>query len=86
MTLGHALQMRVIAEGVETIAQRDVLAKLDCDEVQGYLYARPMAAEDVPRFGRERARGLAASGAAVASAGRPASAKVHAAIAPTLRA
>ena len=86
VTLGHALQMRVIAEGVETIAQRDVLAKLDCDEVQGYLYARPMAAEDVPRFGRERARGLAASGAAVASAARPASARVHAAIAPTLRA
>jgi diguanylate cyclase len=32
----------VVAEGVETAAQRDILQALDCDEMQGYLFARPM--------------------------------------------
>ncbi|WP_394788203.1 putative bifunctional diguanylate cyclase/phosphodiesterase [Rhodoferax sp.] len=42
--LAHALGLNVVAEGVETAAQRDVLTALHCDELQGYLYARPMAA------------------------------------------
>ena len=40
--LGHALGMRVVAEGVETAEQRDALVALGCDELQGYLYARPL--------------------------------------------
>ncbi len=47
--LAHGLDMRVVAEGVETLAQRDILRRLNCDEVQGYLYARPMPADDVLR-------------------------------------
>ncbi len=47
--LAHGLNMRVVAEGVETLAQRDILRRLNCDEVQGYLYARPMPADDVLR-------------------------------------
>ena len=42
--LAHALGLKVVAEGVETIGQRDVLLGLGCDELQGYFYARPMAA------------------------------------------
>jgi diguanylate cyclase (GGDEF)-like protein len=42
--LAHALGLRVVAEGVETEAQRDVLVALGCDELQGYFFARPMAA------------------------------------------
>lgn len=42
--LAHALGLRVVAEGVETEGQRDVLVRLGCDELQGYLFARPMAA------------------------------------------
>ena len=42
--LAHALGLSVVAEGVETTAQRDVLATLQCDELQGYLYAKPMPA------------------------------------------
>jgi diguanylate cyclase (GGDEF)-like protein len=42
--LAHALGLRVVAEGVETEGQRDVLLALGCDELQGYLFARPMAA------------------------------------------
>jgi EAL domain-containing protein (putative c-di-GMP-specific phosphodiesterase class I) len=42
--LAHALGLSVVAEGVETAAQRDVLIGLDCDELQGYLFAKPMTA------------------------------------------
>ena len=43
--LAHALGLRVVAEGVETERQRDILTTLDCDEFQGYLFAHPMDAE-----------------------------------------
>jgi len=42
--LAHALNLRVVAEGVETERQRDLLVKMDCDELQGFLFARPMSA------------------------------------------
>jgi len=42
--LAHALGLRVVAEGVETAAQRDILLQLACDELQGFFYARPMSA------------------------------------------
>ncbi len=42
--LAHALGLQVVAEGVETARQRDILLGLQCDELQGYLFARPMAA------------------------------------------
>jgi EAL domain-containing protein (putative c-di-GMP-specific phosphodiesterase class I)/GGDEF domain-containing protein len=42
--LAHALQLRVVAMGVETDDQRNRLVKLGCDELQGFLFARPMTA------------------------------------------
>lgn len=45
--LAHALRLTVVAEGVETQGQRDVLLDLGCDELQGYFYARPMRASAV---------------------------------------
>ena len=39
--LGHRLQLRVIAEGVETEAQRAFLGGCGCNEAQGYLFSRP---------------------------------------------
>uniref|UniRef100_UPI00286BB352 putative bifunctional diguanylate cyclase/phosphodiesterase n=1 Tax=Methylibium sp. TaxID=2067992 RepID=UPI00286BB352 len=42
--LAHALSLKVVAEGVETEEQRDILIKMGCDELQGYLFARPMSA------------------------------------------
>ena len=45
--LGHQLGMKVLAEGVETASQRDRLRALGCDEMQGYLLARPMIADDL---------------------------------------
>lgn len=43
--LGHSLQLTVIAEGVELDAQLAFLSESGCDEVQGYLYSRPVPAE-----------------------------------------
>ena len=48
VALGHGLQMRIVAEGVETEAQLALLRALGCDEYQGYLFARPMGAAAVP--------------------------------------
>jgi diguanylate cyclase (GGDEF)-like protein len=42
--LAQTLGLRVVAEGVETEAQRDLLVALGVDELQGYLFARPMSA------------------------------------------
>jgi diguanylate cyclase (GGDEF)-like protein len=42
--MAHSLQLHVVAEGVETEAQRDELVRLGCDELQGYLFAKPMTA------------------------------------------
>ena len=42
--MAHSLRLRVVAEGVETEAQRDELVRLGCDELQGYLFAKPMTA------------------------------------------
>jgi EAL domain-containing protein (putative c-di-GMP-specific phosphodiesterase class I)/GGDEF domain-containing protein len=40
--LAHALGLKVVAEGVETVQQQRLLVELGCDELQGYLLARPM--------------------------------------------
>ncbi len=45
ISLAHKLGLRVVAEGVETARQRDLLIELGCDELQGYYFARPMSAE-----------------------------------------
>jgi EAL domain-containing protein (putative c-di-GMP-specific phosphodiesterase class I) len=43
--LGHTLGLEVIAEGVETANQRDFLAMHGCRAFQGYLFGRPVTAE-----------------------------------------
>jgi EAL domain-containing protein (putative c-di-GMP-specific phosphodiesterase class I) len=47
ISLGHRLQLRVIAEGVETEEQRDFLVANECDEMQGYLFSPPVPAERI---------------------------------------
>jgi diguanylate cyclase (GGDEF)-like protein/PAS domain S-box-containing protein len=47
ISLGHRLHLRVIAEGVETEEQREFLAANECDEMQGYLFSPPVAAERI---------------------------------------
>ncbi|MBI1359958.1 MAG: EAL domain-containing protein [Alphaproteobacteria bacterium] len=49
ISLARDLGMRITAEGVETEAQADLLADLGCMEVQGYLYSRPVPANELER-------------------------------------
>jgi diguanylate cyclase (GGDEF)-like protein len=48
--MGKALGLRLVAEGVETTGQGDFLRNNGCDELQGFLFSRPLAAEFVPAF------------------------------------
>lgn len=43
--IGHALGLGVVAEGVETEAQRCLLAAMGCDHAQGYLFSQPLPEE-----------------------------------------
>jgi len=47
IVMAHELGMKVIAEGVETAEQRDLLTAAGCDYGQGYLFARPMPAQEL---------------------------------------
>jgi diguanylate cyclase (GGDEF)-like protein/PAS domain S-box-containing protein len=47
LALAHTLQLRVVAEGVETVEQLAYLRHHDCDEIQGYLIAPPLAPSDL---------------------------------------
>ena len=47
ISMAHSLGVRVIAEGVETAAQCDLLRNNMCDEIQGYLFSKPMGAGDL---------------------------------------
>jgi diguanylate cyclase (GGDEF)-like protein/PAS domain S-box-containing protein len=45
INLAHALKLKAVAEGVETAEQLRLLRSLDCDEMQGYLFGRPVSGE-----------------------------------------
>jgi len=46
ITLGHNLDMQVVAEGVESDSQFNILSEVGCDEVQGYFISYPLSAEE----------------------------------------
>jgi EAL domain-containing protein (putative c-di-GMP-specific phosphodiesterase class I) len=50
VTLGRALGMEVVIEGVETEEQRALLRLVGCSEMQGYLFARPSPREGIDRI------------------------------------
>lgn len=54
--LAHVLGLKVVAEGVETAAQRDVLTQLRCDDLQGFLFAKPMTPEQMLLWAQGNAR------------------------------
>jgi len=70
--LAHNLDLRVVAEGVETIRQRQLLASAGCGLAQGHFFAEPMRAQSVGAFiesnrrnsGRDKKIGLARGAAA----------------------
>jgi diguanylate cyclase (GGDEF)-like protein len=59
VTLGHALGMKVLAEGVETDEQRVLLRLAGCDEMQGFLFAKPLPAEAIDRLAARPVAGRA---------------------------
>jgi EAL domain-containing protein (putative c-di-GMP-specific phosphodiesterase class I) len=48
ISLARAFGMRTVAEGVETREQLRILRQIDCDEAQGYLFAPPAPASEIP--------------------------------------
>jgi diguanylate cyclase (GGDEF)-like protein/PAS domain S-box-containing protein len=61
IVMAHKLDLKVIAEGVETPEQRDLLAAAGCDYGQGYLFAKPMPAPQFDAFLRDNAMPSAGS-------------------------
>jgi diguanylate cyclase (GGDEF)-like protein len=59
LTMARTLGLRVVAEGVETTAQRDLLLQLGCDELQGYLFAKPMSARAIALWAMDAPASLA---------------------------
>src|SRR2546423_14605279 len=58
ISLGHALHLKVIAEGVETDAQVHFLKRHGCDQVQGFLYGEPIAPQQFAQLlGRAQRKG-----------------------------
>jgi EAL domain-containing protein (putative c-di-GMP-specific phosphodiesterase class I) len=64
VAMGHSLQMRVVAEKVETAEQAECLRAMGCDAMQGYLLSRPLAAGPLRTWLKARHRGAVAPGRA----------------------
>ena len=54
IAMAHALEMRVVAEGVESREQLELLRGLRCDEVQGYYVSKPVIAAQIPELLKRR--------------------------------
>ncbi len=50
ISMAHALELRVVGEGIETNEQLETMARLGCDEIQGYLISRPLPVSEVTAF------------------------------------
>jgi EAL domain-containing protein (putative c-di-GMP-specific phosphodiesterase class I) len=66
VSMAHSLGMHVVAEGVETEAQRKNAIRMGCDVIQGFLHSRPVGADAIPALmgwkTRERAIGIREQG------------------------
>ena len=58
VTLGDALDLQVVAEGIETRDQGEMITLLGCEYLQGFYYSRPMPIDQFPEFagGNKQAR------------------------------
>jgi EAL domain-containing protein (putative c-di-GMP-specific phosphodiesterase class I) len=58
ITIGHGLEMDIIAEGVETREQFEYLSRNDCDSIQGYLLSRPVPKEEISEILKKETKGV----------------------------
>ncbi|MGH9882485.1 MAG: putative bifunctional diguanylate cyclase/phosphodiesterase [Pyrinomonadaceae bacterium] len=58
VTLGHALELTVVAEGVETEEQLEYLISLNCDVVQGFLFSKALSTEDFEELLKDQQRAI----------------------------
>jgi EAL domain-containing protein (putative c-di-GMP-specific phosphodiesterase class I) len=54
--MGKQLRQEIVAEGVETLEQMAFLRRLECDQLQGYLFSPPVTAEEFELMLREGRR------------------------------
>ncbi len=47
IAMGHSLGLKVVAEGVESNPQADILQDLQCDTLQGFCFSKPMPVKDI---------------------------------------
>ena len=64
IAMAHKLDMKVIAEGIETEAQKDLLHSAGCDYGQGYLFSRPVTSAEFEQLLSAPPRGTSAPSAA----------------------
>jgi diguanylate cyclase (GGDEF)-like protein len=57
ISLGHSLHLKVVAEGVDSEDQAQVLHRLGCDEMQGYLFSKPLPADQLIALLTDRSKG-----------------------------
>ena len=50
IALGNNLELAIVAEGVETLEQKNILLEYQCKYIQGYFYSRPLPASDMARL------------------------------------
>jgi EAL domain-containing protein (putative c-di-GMP-specific phosphodiesterase class I) len=50
VSVGRSLDISVVAEGVETAEQLQLLQRMGCDQIQGYFVSIPLPAEDIPKI------------------------------------
>ncbi len=67
VAMGRGMNLNVIAEGVETEAQRARLEQMQCHEVQGYYYSSPLSGQEATTLLGEHVRGFAEAGKLAAS-------------------
>jgi len=54
IVMAHKMGLKVVAEGIETAEQRDLLFGIGCDYGQGYYFSRPLAVDDFERLVKEQ--------------------------------
>lgn len=71
ISLGHALKLKVVAEGVDSEEQAKLLRLVRCDEMQGYLYSKPLPGEELIELLQKVTQGPQAMGQNTEAVRRP---------------